>query len=122
MAKDLAYYLSKGFDKPMAEYFASGRKRITAVSPNKDFTLTLNFSNGERRLYDCRPLLKADTVFAPFMEFENFQRVYLDREHCVSWDIDPSIDSDVVWNNKVDLCPDSCYVDSVPIHGGKENA
>ena len=23
------------------------------------------------------------------------------------------IDSNVVWNNKVDLCPDSCYVDSV---------
>ena len=30
-------------------------------------------------------------------------------------DIDPNVDSDVVWNNKVDLCPDSCYVDSVPI-------
>lgn len=32
-----------------------------------------------------------------------------------AWDIDPDVDSDVVWSNKVDLCPDSCYVDSVPL-------
>ncbi len=122
MAGDIAYYLSKGFDKPMAEYFASGRKRITAVVPNKDFTLTLDFDNGERRLYDCKPLLKAGTVFAPFMQFENFKRVYIDTEHCVAWDIDPSVDSKVVWSNKVDLCPDSCYVDSTPVRGGTVNA
>ena len=122
MPRNIAYYLSKGFDKPMAEYFASGRKRITNVTPNKDFTLTLDFDNGERRLYDCKSLLKAGTVFAPFMQFENFKRVYLDTEHCVAWDIDPSIDSKFVWSNKVDLCPDSCYVDSIPVRGGNVNA
>ena len=115
MARDVNYYLSKGFDRPMAEYFSSGRKRITAVSPNNDFTLTLDFDNGERRILDCKPFLKAGTVFAPFTQFENFKRVYLDDTHCVSWDIDPSVDSNIVWNNKVDLCPDSCYVDSVPV-------
>ncbi len=114
MKKDVNYYLANGFDQPMAEYFASGRKRITAVSPNNDFTLTLDFDNGERRILDCKPFLKAGTVFAPFAQFENFKRVYLDDTHCVSWDIDPAVDSNVVWNNKVDLCPDSCYVDSVP--------
>ena len=122
MPKDITYYLSKGFDRSMAEYFASGRKRITAVTPNKDFTLILDFDNGERRIYDCKPFLKDGTVFAPFMQFENFKRVYLDSEQCVAWDIDPTINSDVVWSNKVDLSPDSCYVDSVPIHGGIENA
>lgn len=121
MTKDVNYYLSKGFDRPMAEYFASGRKRITAVSPNKNFTLTLDFDNGERRLYDCKPFLQANTVFAPLMQFENFQRVYLDNEHCVSWDIDPTVDSETVWNNKIDLCPDSCYVDSVPLQRGGKN-
>lgn len=115
MAKDINYYLSKGFDLPMAEYFASGRKRIVSVTPNKDFTLTLVFDNGERRAYDCKPLFAAGTVFAPFMHYENFERVYLDDQHCVSWDIDPTVDSNVVWNNKVDLCPDDCYVNSVPI-------
>lgn len=115
MGKSVEYYLSKGFDRKAAEYFASGRKRITAVIPNDDFTLTITFEGGERRLYDTKPLLKPKTVFEPFMSIDNFKRVYLDDTHCISWDIDPNIDSNQVWNNKVDLCPDTCYIDSVPI-------
>lgn len=112
--KDVDYYLSKGLDQPMAEYYAAGRRKITAVEPNRDFTLTLVFDNGEVRRYDCKPFLEEGTVFAPFRTYDNFKRVYLDDSHCVSWDIDPNVDSELVWNNKVDLCPDSCYVDSVP--------
>ena len=115
---DVEYYLSRGFDLPMAEYFAAGRKRITAVVPNPDFTLTLSFDNGECRLYDAAPLLQPGTVFEPFMDISAFSRVYLDEDGAVSWDIDPAVDSRIVWNNKVDLCPDSCYVDSVPLSGG----
>ncbi len=116
MRKSVEYYLSKGYDRKMAEYFASGRKRITKVVPRNDFTLVLSFDNGEIRLYDARPLLQAGTVFAPFREWNNFRRVYLDEDHSVCWDIDPNVDSNEVWNNKVDLCPDRCYVDSVPFH------
>lgn len=105
MANTLEYYLSKGFDRKTAEYFAGGRKRITKVNPNDDFTLTISFDNGEKRLYDMRPLLKKGTVFEPFIKLEDFRRVYLDDNHCISWDIDPN----------VDLCPDSCYIDSIPI-------
>ena len=113
MGKSVEYYLSKGYDRKMAEYFASGRKRITKVIPRNDFTLLLSFDNGETRLYDAGPLLQAGTVFAPFREWDNFRRVYLDENHSVCWDIDPNIDSNEVWNNKVDLCPDSCYVETV---------
>lgn len=116
MGKSVEYYLSKGYDRKMAEYFASGRRRITRVIPRNDFTLLLSFDNGETRLYDAGPLLQARTVFAPFREWDNFRRVYLDEAHSVCWDIDPNVDSNEVWNNKVDLCPDSCYVDSVPFH------
>lgn len=122
MTKSVEYYLSKGFDRPMAEYFASGRKKITAVRANENFTLTLDFDNGESRLFDCAPLLKPGTVFEPFIKLENFKRVYLDEDHCVSWDIDPNVDSKVVWSNKVDICPDGCYIDSVPITGGVARA
>ena len=115
MKKSVEYYLSKGFDRPMAEYFAAGRKTITSVTPNKDFTLTLGFDNGEQRVYDCKPLLKAGTVFEPFIQYENFARVYLDEQKSVAWDRDPNVDSEVVWSNKVDICPDSCYVDSKPL-------
>jgi len=49
-------------------------------------------------------------VFRHFREESAFNRVYLDDNGCVSWDIDPTIDSNQVWENKVDLCPDSCYI------------
>ena len=52
MKKDINYYLSMGMDQKTAEYFVSGRKKIVAVTPNDDFTLTLTFDNGEKRIYD----------------------------------------------------------------------
>ena len=115
-------YLSRGFDRKTAEYFASGRKRITSVTANDDFSLRLCFDNGEVRLLDCKPLLEVGTVFAPFRELSNFKRVYLDEFNCVSWDIDPNVDSNEVWSNKVDLCPDSCYIQSVPAEEGAKNS
>ena len=115
MANTVEYYLSKGFDRRTAEYFAGGRKRITRVVPNSDFTLTISFDNGEKRLYDMHPLLKKGTVFEPFMKSENFRRVYVDDTHCIAWDVDPGIDSNKVWSNKGDLCPDSSYLDSIPV-------
>ena len=121
MGKTVEYYLSRGYDQKMAEYFAAGRRKIMSVVPNDNYTLTLTFDNGEQRLYDAAPILQAGTVFAPFQKLENFRRVYLDDCHCVSWDIDPTVDSNVVWSNKVDLCPDGCYVDSVPVNGGAAN-
>ena len=114
MPQTIEYYLSKGFDQKTAKYFAGGRKKIVGVVPNDDFTLTLRFEGGENRLYDMRPLLQKGTVFEPFASLEAFRRVYVDEQHCVAWDIDPAVDSNIVWNNKVDLCPDSCYLDSVP--------
>ena len=115
MGKSVAYYLSKGYGQKEAEYFAAGRKRIVNVVPQNDFTLLLTFDNGEVRRYDMRPSLQEGTVFAFLREWENFRRVYLDDAHAVAWDIDPNVDSDVVWNNKVDLCPDSCYIYSTPV-------
>ena len=112
--KTLEDYLAMGCDLKTAEYFVAGRKKILSVTPNRDFSLTLTFNNGERRRLDMLPLLKKGTVFEQFADYGNFSRVYLDDTSCVSWDIDPEVDSNVVWNNKVDLCPDSCYIDSVP--------
>ena len=117
MANTVDYYLAKGFDRKTAEYFAAGRKTIVGVVANDDYTLTISFDNGEKRLYDMRPLLQKGTVFEPLFKAETFRRVYVDDSHCIAWDIDPNIDSSKVWNNKIDLCPDSCYIDSVPIGG-----
>jgi len=115
MEKTVDYYLAKGFDRKAAEYFASGRKKITAVAPNNNFTLSIRFDNGETKIYDVRPLLKKGSVFEPLSNIDNFRRVYIDEEHCIAWDIDPAIDSSKVWSNKIDLCSDTCYIDSQPI-------
>lgn len=114
------YYLTKGFDRPTAEYFANGRRTIVDVIPNDDYTLTLNFDNGEQRLLDMKPMLNEGTVFKPLCNIATFKRVYLDTQHCVSWDIGPTVDSEKDWNNKIDLSSDSCYIDSVPINRRSE--
>lgn len=112
MANTAEYYLFKGFDRKAAEYFAAGRKRITGVVPNDDYTLTISFDNDEKRLYDMRPLLNKGTAFEPLVKPENFRRVFVDdTTHCIAWDID----SDKTSGGRVDLCPDSCYIDSVPV-------
>lgn len=115
MGQTVECYMSKGFDQKTAEYFANGRRKIISVVPNEDFTLIIGFDNGEKRLFDVMPLLKPNTVFEPFMDIHHFLRVYVDENHSIAWDIDPEIDSNEVWSNKVDLCPDTCYIDSVPI-------
>lgn len=114
--KSEEYYLSKGFDKRAAKYFSAGRRIVTEVIPKKDFTLELIFDNGEKRVYDVRPLLKKGTVFEHLKKEENFLRVYIDDRNAVSWDIDPEIDGNKIWSNKIDICSDSCYMDSVPFN------
>ena len=119
MMKDVNYYLSKGLDEAMAKYYASGRKKIIAVKPNRDFTLTITFDDGEKRSMDCKKFIKDKTVFAVLSDYEVFKRVYVDDTHCIAWDKDPNVDSNVVWSNKIDLCPDSSYIDSVPLNSVK---
>lgn len=115
MPKSVEYYLGIGFDRPMAEYYAAGRKKIVAVQPCPDFSLLLTFDNGEKRRYDCKSFFEKGTVFEPLMNYADFCRVYLDDTNAVSWDIDPTVDSSMVWSNKIDLSPDGCYVDSIPV-------
>lgn len=77
-----------------------------------DYQLLLEFDNGEHRVYDCKPLMHEGSVFEVLREETLFERVYLDDTHAVAWDIDPNVDSETVWSNKLDISPDTCYVDS----------
>jgi len=112
MNKNINFYLSKGFDRKAAEYFSQGRKKLLSVTANSDFTLNLVFENNENRLYDIKPLLKKGTVFETFQDYKNFQRVYIDDSNNICWDIDPNLDSNINWNNKVDISSDTAYLDS----------
>ena len=113
MKDTVEYYIAKGYDRLAAEYFAAGGKKLTGVKANPDFTLTLTYEEREDRIYDCKPLLDKGGVFVHLRKYENFARVFIDYG-AACWDIDPNVDSNEVWNNRIDLCPDTCYIDSVP--------
>ena len=99
-------------ESSVKEYFKSGRKRLVRVNAREDHTLLLEYDNGEKRLYDVKPL---EGVFACLKPLDVFRRVYIDDCGCVAWDKDPNIDSSKAWSNKISLCPDSCYLDSTPV-------
>jgi len=105
------FYTKRGFDYKTAEYFASGRRRATAVKPLPDKSPLVTFDNGEMRFYVMTPLIYPDTVFAFLADESAFERVHLDGNHDIAWDIDPQVDSAVVWNNKVDISADTCYLE-----------
>ena len=113
--KDMAFYLSQGFDEAAARYFASGRKRIVSVRTLPNRQLELSFDNAEQRVLDLASLICNDIAFEFLKNDQAFARVYLDETGAVAWDVDPTVDSSVVWNNKVDLDPDACYLESVPV-------
>lgn len=100
------------------EYFENGVRRIIDVCPNNDFSLTLTFDNGEIRNFDMKPKLKG--IMKPFCDIKRFQEVFLDENGSVCWDIDPNVDSNIVWNNRIDFCPDSIYIYSTPVEVEKK--
>lgn len=112
MKRDITYYLAKGFDPRIAEYFAMGRKMLADVIPLDNYRLQLEYEDGEVREYDAKPLIKPGTIFAFLQDVDNFKRVYVDENHNPAWDIDPAVDSRTAWNNKVDISADTCYVES----------
>ena len=91
------------------EYFASGRRSAKKVTAQKDFTLKIEFDNGEVRIYDMKETLEG-RVFAPIRKWDRFKDVYIDGSGCIAWDADPNVDSSKVWNNHLDLSVDSCYI------------
>ncbi len=75
--------------------------RVTDVHPNADYTLTLTFANGEVRVFDVKPYLSAG-IFRELQDKAHFNsvRVFL---------------GSVQWQGGQDFCPDTLYLDSVPV-------
>lgn len=112
--RTVEYYLEKGVPLPYAQYYASGTKKIVNAIPNDDYTVTILFDNGEKRNLDIKPIIKEGNVFKHIQPLEAFKRLYIDECNTICWDIDPNIDSNIVYENKIDLSPEFCYVESIP--------
>ena len=72
--------------------------RVKKVKPNPDYTLTLVFNNGERRVFDVTPYLDKG-VFSELKNKKLFNSVK------------PFLGT-VQWQNGQDFCPDTLFLDS----------
>ncbi len=75
--------------------------KVSGVRPMDDYKLWLRFSNGEARIVDFKPLLKAP-AFAPLKDKDIFKEVYIDYGVPVWMD------------GEIDIGPDYLYEISVP--------
>lgn len=76
------------------------KPRVEDVTANKDYTLTLEFTNGEIKAFDIKPYLKIG-IYKELNDWNVFKLVK------------PILGS-IQWPNKQDLCPDMLYEDSQP--------
>lgn len=97
----------------ITEYFVKGPRKIKKIIPNDDYTLTIVFDNKEIRLYDMSNNLSG--VFEVLRDIGKFKEVFIDESGNIAWDIDKNVDSNIVWNNRIDICKDSAYMNSVPL-------
>jgi len=75
--------------------------RVVAVRPQPDYTLTLTFANDEVKTFDVKPYLNIG-IFRELQDQGIFNSVR------------PFLGS-IQWQNGQDLCPDTLYLDSVPV-------
>ena len=69
---------------------------ISSVQAKPNYTLYVEFENGEKRLYDVSPLFDKWPVFQQLKENNLFQKVKNDKYG-------------VVWNEDIDLACDELY-------------
>ena len=72
--------------------------RVKEVRPHQDYTLSLTFDNGEEGVFDVSPYLEKG-LFSQLKDRRVFNSVR------------PFLGS-VQWENGLDLCPDTLYLDS----------
>lgn len=84
--------------------------RIISVIPNDDYTLLIKFDNGEVRIYEMKDSLFG--VFETLKNIKKFKEVFIDEHGNIAWDRDNNIDSNIHWNNRIDICKDAIYLES----------
>lgn len=75
--------------------------RPTAVAAAGDYTLKITFNNGETRLFNVTPYLA-------YPAFEALNAIGVFMQARVAHNT-------VVWNDEVDIAPESLYLESTPV-------
>ena len=74
--------------------------RVIKVAANEDFTLVVEFDNGETRRFDMSPYLEKG-VFKKLKDTVRFKAAYVAY-------------GTVVWPEDLDIAPETLYMESVP--------
>lgn len=74
--------------------------RPVDVKPLNDYELLVTFQNGERKVFDAKPILSLP-LYQP-LKNKDFFNLAKANGMCI------------FWNEDVDLCPDMVYTDSCP--------
>ena len=94
--------------KEVKAYFKNGRRKLVSIIANDDYSLKLEFDDGEIRVYELGNNLTG--VFSVLKNINKFKEVFVDEFGNIAWDIDNSVDSSVVYNNRIDLSADNVYI------------
>ena len=73
--------------------------RVKAVIPGTDYQLFLTFTNGEKKVFDARPLLDVPVYKSLIKNFSLAQAGY----------------GTVIWPGDIDISPDTLYLKSSPV-------
>jgi hypothetical protein len=76
--------------------------RPLSVRPNSNYTLQLTFDNGEQRIFDA-------TAYLKYPAFQALESTSLFMQARVAHNT-------VVWNDEIDMAPESLYLESLPMH------
>ena len=74
---------------------------IQHVQPNEDFQLLLTFANGEKRLYNAKPLLEKP-LYTQLRNPSFFMTAKAEY-------------GTVLWNDDIDIAPEHLYENSTPV-------
>lgn len=77
-------------------------QKVISVKPLENYRLYAEFSNGEKRICDIKPLL-SKSIFSPLKNIQLFNSVYIEYG-AVTWKTDEGVE--------IDICSDKLYMDS----------
>ncbi len=83
------------------------RMKPISVKPLENYRLEIEFSNGEKRIFDCKPYLNGDW-FEELLEQKKFASVRI-AGHTIAW------------ASGQDICPDCLYDNSVLVEEPAEH-
>ena len=73
---------------------------VKDVAPQRDYTLLITFINGEKRIYNARPLLNK-AIYSSLRNIGFFMKA---KASCGT----------VIWDNDIDIAPEHLYECSQP--------